>query len=179
MSSSRVVVRDLGTFNEPDLSLFKIKLASLVGSGKTYDGLDARWISDYHSNKFSIQDSGTQDEASDNVDDIHTDELIYLYDSPDYCDPLPKINHTGTKNRACAVQNNLNASTQDIQGTSFRNNSFPHELPTLGFCEVLCCKRGYRSKLIMELATCNCRFRPCCQVECDNCPHQRLLHYCL
>ena len=46
-------------------------------------------------------------------------------------------------------------------------------------CEFLCCGRGYRTEVKEVLVECNCSFKFCCYIKCDQCPEIQQLHYCL
>ncbi len=73
--------------------------------------------------------------------------LIYLDESPNYCKRDPERGSLGTKGRRC----NNTDSTQS------------------GSCELLCCGRGYDTHIKTSSEKCNCKFRWCCEVECEEC----------
>lgn len=45
-------------------------------------------------------------------------------------------------------------------------------------CRLLCCGRGYQTKVREVTEKCNCRFVWCCKVHCDKCQVSREEHYC-
>lgn len=118
-------------------------------------------------------------------------ELLYLYESPDYCEPQPKIKHQGTKGRSCRPMSNLTAITEyrKLSSTYITESSQPTDntgstnqersVSALGSCEQLCCNRGYYSELVLDIIACNCRFKFCCKVVCEQCLQQRLQYFCL
>lgn len=104
------------------------------------------------------------------IDKLELRELVYLYESPDYCEPSFNIGHPGTKGRPCAPLNttsSINNAADLVSGSSSAS------------CEFLCCSRGYYSELILDMVTCNCRFKFCCQVDCEYCLRQHVQHFCL
>lgn len=173
---------NLGMFEKPDLYLIRAQQSDEKSNGM-----------------FKYNQAHHQDETINRIDPynatsinnrIRSNELIFLNSSPDYCDLLPSIKHHGTSGRPCIPINNVSIKSET--GTSKKNDtiirSTVDELSemnqkdsngALGSCEELCCNRGYRSELELDMVTCNCRFKFCCQVECEYCLHQRMLHYCL
>jgi len=73
-------------------------------------------------------------------------DLVYLNESPDFCEPINDKGILGTHGRAC------NISTLAIDG-----------------CDLLCCNRGYYKTTKVVKERCNCKFHYCCRVECDTC----------
>ena len=81
------------------------------------------------------------------------DMLVYLSDSPDYCQRNKSYGSQGTLGRVCRI---------------------PHRGSTRGsrdHCKELCYSCGYTIKyeLRPKKVKCNCRFRWCCEVVCDTC----------
>jgi len=113
---------------------------------------------------------------------VRPNELVFLHESPDYCEPQPSIAHPGTKDRACISLSNETAITPEDSQRRRGNNSVKKEKDLTsesGSCEFLCCNRGYHSQLVLEMVVCNCRFKFCCEVVCEHCLRQRLQSFCL
>ena len=83
-------------------------------------------------------------------------DLIYFQKSPSFCKYSRKQGSLGTRGRKC-------------------------EATAVGFgsCKYLCCGRGYRTVAEVQTESCNCQFRFCCEVECDECVSNITSHYCL
>uniref|UniRef100_A0AC34RF24 Protein Wnt n=1 Tax=Panagrolaimus sp. JU765 TaxID=591449 RepID=A0AC34RF24_9BILA len=73
-------------------------------------------------------------------------DLVYLNESPDFCEPSLDKGILGTHGRPC------NISNLAIDG-----------------CDLLCCNRGYQKTVKTVKERCNCKFHYCCRVECDTC----------
>ncbi|RWS05149.1 protein Wnt-1-like protein [Dinothrombium tinctorium] len=87
----------------------------------------------------------------------HTDtDLVYLHSSPDYCERDENYGSYGTHGRVC------NRTSHAIDG-----------------CDLLCCGRGYNTKIERVKERCNCKFYWCCQVECDECIKSVEINSCL
>ena len=84
----------------------------------------------------------------------HTD-LVYLVESPDYCVADRSRGVLGTAGRVC------NVTSQGIDG-----------------CELLCCHRGYITKVEETKDMCNCKFHYCCRVDCEPCVKRVEVHIC-
>lgn len=82
--------------------------------------------------------------------------LIYLEDSPTYCERDWSTGSLGTKGRRCNIT---------VAGES---NS----------CQLLCCGRGYDTRIQTIKRMCNCKFRWCCEVECDECRNTCRVYTC-
>ncbi|ALC38811.1 wg [Drosophila busckii] len=83
-------------------------------------------------------------------------QLVYADDSPDFCTPNAKTGALGTQDREC------NATSMGQDG-----------------CEQLCCRRGYKHRVVTERANCNCVFKWCCEVTCEKCLELREVNTCL
>ena len=87
----------------------------------------------------------------------HTDQdLVYLEDSPDFCEADKKTGSLGTHGRRCEK------SSKAIEG-----------------CDLMCCGRGYTTRQVKIVERCKCKFHWCCSVKCKTC--ERILdeHTCL
>lgn len=82
-------------------------------------------------------------------------DLVYSEDSPDFCRPNRKTGSLGTFERQC------NATSPGVDG-----------------CELLCCGRGYDTKLVKEKVNCQCRFKWCCEVTCNTCIVKNTINTC-
>lgn len=163
-NSSQVEVKNLGSYEKPDLYLHKPQSYGTQRRFETDEPLEPP--SDLH-------ESGTSgypgfDEQLNDYTRVNSHELIYFYDTPDYCNPVPSIGHIGTRGRRCVPISHTAA-----------NNSRDFGVQGLGVCEELCCDRGFRSELALIMVACDCRFKFCCRVDCGQCLHQRKLHFCL
>lgn len=155
-----VSYENLGTQEMPDLYLHK------VSREFSPDGKPSNHYDESDSDHKPLQDR------------IRYGELVYLYDSPDYCEVQSMIDHPGTRNRFCKMEvvarDNQRAYGIDTRSSSVRNNSNK----SAGSCEYLCCNRGSRSETVLYVVECNCGFRFCCKVECESCLRQQMRHYC-
>jgi len=82
-------------------------------------------------------------------------DLVFLDESPDYCERNQTLGVLGTKLRTC-------------NKTSKANDG----------CSLMCCGRGYQTRWIDTEEKCNCRFVWCCQVQCEVCRDRKELHLC-
>ena len=78
--------------------------------------------------------------------------LVYLKQSPTYCNKNAELGFPGTQDRQCGDENS---------------------------CELLCCGRGYHSKVVIVNQRCECRFKWCCYVRCKTCPITTVINRCL
>lgn len=83
------------------------------------------------------------------------EDLIYLEDSPDYCDPNKVTGSFGTKGRECKKSS-----------------------PGMDGCKLMCCGRGYNTFKRKVKERCHCKFHWCCFVKCDVCEHIEDVHTC-
>ena len=84
------------------------------------------------------------------------EDLVYTEESPDFCERAKKLGALGTHGRFC------NESS-----------------PGVGGCDLLCCGRGARKISTVVTENCRCRFHWCCEVQCEKCVRQVVLHKCL
>ncbi|XP_026497733.2 protein Wnt-4-like isoform X1 [Vanessa tameamea] len=82
-------------------------------------------------------------------------DLVYLEDSPDYCEPNDELGILGTRGRTC------NRTSAGLDG-----------------CRLLCCGRGYQTRVRDHEEKCRCRFVWCCRVHCEICRSKRDHHVC-
>ncbi|CAO1376898.1 unnamed protein product [Diamesa tonsa] len=73
-------------------------------------------------------------------------ELVYLQQSPNYCEKDHLLGSLGTHGRKC-----------------FKNST------GLDSCSILCCERGYNTYQIVKTEQCRCKFEWCCNVKCELC----------
>ncbi|OWA52740.1 Protein Wnt-2 [Hypsibius exemplaris] len=73
-------------------------------------------------------------------------DLVYYEPSPDYCSTNYVTGSLGTGGRVCR----LNSTGADS-------------------CEIMCCGRGYDTRRVERTRQCHCKFKWCCNVECEQC----------
>uniref|UniRef100_A0A183DT50 Protein Wnt n=1 Tax=Gongylonema pulchrum TaxID=637853 RepID=A0A183DT50_9BILA len=81
-----------------------------------------------------------------NLHNNNAGRQVYLEASPDYCESDPERGILGTHGRHC------NISSHGIDG-----------------CDLLCCYRGFDTRVRKVIDRCNCKFHYCCQVICQPC----------
>ncbi|CAL1528201.1 unnamed protein product [Lymnaea stagnalis] len=82
-------------------------------------------------------------------------DLVYLAESPDFCEFNPDYGSLGTRGRQC------NKTSYGLDG-----------------CTLMCCGRGYQTLVSEEKHDCDCKFYWCCRVECKKCIKVIEKHYC-
>jgi len=82
-------------------------------------------------------------------------ELVYTEGSPTYCEKENLFGSIGTQGRRC-----------DRTPGSVQN------------CDIMCCNRGYRRKIVTYTEDCNCKFVWCCELKCQKCTHVEEHYYC-
>ncbi|CAG7716558.1 unnamed protein product [Allacma fusca] len=83
------------------------------------------------------------------------EDLIYFDESQDFCKSNKKTGSFGTHGRQC------NSSSIGVDG-----------------CDLLCCGRGYVSKMVKVKEYCRCKFQWCCEVTCDTCTKRKTVSTC-
>ena len=74
------------------------------------------------------------------------EDLVYIDDSPNYCNANAKNGIMGTSGRQC----NKNSNGPDG-------------------CRIMCCGRGYYIQKTIKEEKCKCKFQWCCSVKCETC----------
>jgi hypothetical protein len=82
-------------------------------------------------------------------------DLVYLRQSPDFCEYNLDMGSLGTRGRRC------NKTSNGLDG-----------------CQLMCCGRGYYTLIQEERDDCDCKFYWCCRVECKQCTYIREFNYC-
>ena len=82
-------------------------------------------------------------------------DLVFLDSSPDYCRANIEMGVLGTTGRECK---------QESAG--------------MDGCGLMCCGRGYVTKEVEIVESCNCKFQWCCFVRCETCRRRVLQHIC-
>ncbi|EEB10365.1 protein Wnt-4 precursor, putative [Pediculus humanus corporis] len=82
-------------------------------------------------------------------------DLVYLQESPDYCEHNETLGIFGTRGRLC------NRTSLGLDG-----------------CRLLCCGRGYQTRLKDIEEKCHCKFVWCCNVVCEMCQYRKDEHIC-
>eukprot|EP00795_Rhopilema_esculentum_P006207 gene6207-11614_t len=78
--------------------------------------------------------------------DINRNQLIYAYESPNYCIANRDLGVSGTQGRSCN-----------------------HTATGYNSCEVLCCGRGVKVQRTAVVERCRCKYVWCCYVKCKEC----------
>ncbi|OWF48432.1 protein Wnt-4-like [Mizuhopecten yessoensis] len=82
-------------------------------------------------------------------------DLVYLEESPDYCNVDAKYGSLGTRGRQCS---------KDSYG--------------LDGCTLMCCGRGYHTIVKEIKENCDCKFVWCCRIDCKRCSRVVEMHFC-
>ncbi|KAK3739952.1 hypothetical protein QZH41_012790 [Actinostola sp. cb2023] len=85
-----------------------------------------------------------------------TKDLIALSKSPNYCKRSIGRGSYGTKGRIC--------------NPKIRRGK--------GGCNYMCCGRGHRTKPVIKVERCECRYVWCCYVKCNKCKKRELVSRC-
>ncbi|XP_073993950.1 protein Wnt-4-like isoform X1 [Rhodnius prolixus] len=93
--------------------------------------------------------------ASKGLKQPNSTELVYLEESPDYCERNETLGILGTHGRIC------NRGSPGVDG-----------------CRLLCCGRGYQTRVRDVEEKCKCRFVWCCNVLCEVCRFRKEEHVC-
>ncbi|NXJ13136.1 WNT8C protein, partial [Odontophorus gujanensis] len=93
---------------------------------------------------------------------VHSTELVFLEDSPDYCTRNASLGHHGTEGREC-LQTGKNLSQWERRS-----------------CRRLCTECGLRveERRTEVVSSCNCKFHWCCTVRCEQCRQLVAKHFC-
>lgn len=83
-------------------------------------------------------------------------DLVYLEQSPPFCEKNPKLGILGTHGRQC------NDTSLGVDG-----------------CDLMCCGRGYKTQEVVVIERCACIFHWCCEVKCQKCRTTKTVHTCL
>lgn len=81
--------------------------------------------------------------------------MVFLENSPDYCEANKAIGSAGTGGREC-----------NRTGTG------------RGSCAVLCCGRGFDTIEVDDESKCKCKFHWCCYVKCKKCHYKIDKNFC-
>ena len=82
-------------------------------------------------------------------------DLVYLEESPDFCEYSADIGSLGTRGRQC------NKTSYGLDG-----------------CTLMCCGRGYYTLVRDKVEECDCKFFWCCRVECQKCRTRVEEYFC-
>ncbi|XP_068083606.1 protein Wnt-7b [Anabrus simplex] len=82
-------------------------------------------------------------------------DLVYLEESPNYCERDLSTGSLGTVGRQC------NRTSKGTDG-----------------CDLMCCGRGYNTHQYTRTWQCHCKFHWCCYVNCDTCSERTEEYTC-
>uniref|UniRef100_A0A914XGT7 Protein Wnt n=1 Tax=Plectus sambesii TaxID=2011161 RepID=A0A914XGT7_9BILA len=126
------------------------KMNDFHAIGETlYKKFDAALRVKFNTKKHKLRPADTPGEKR-----IRRRDLVYLDDSPNYCD-VSMNSIISTQGRRCTL------------------NSYQ-----VDNCDSLCCNRGYTTKIIERKRDCDCKFVWCCQVKCSTCVERTEEHSC-
>ena len=83
------------------------------------------------------------------------EDLVYIEESPNYCNSISRLETLGTRGRTC----NKNSNSPDS-------------------CRIMCCGRGYYVKKQIKEEKCKCKFQWCCSVKCETCITEMETYIC-
>lgn len=91
-------------------------------------------------------------------------KLGYSEDSPDYCIANTTLGSNGTLGRHCSRRKGKNVTKEERQS-----------------CRKLCKQCGLRVKKERRkiITSCNCKFKFCCQVQCQSCTKEVFTFVCI
>ncbi|XP_030210590.1 protein Wnt-16 [Gadus morhua] len=104
--------------------------------------------------RFARQKVRRKDKVSRRVP-LERDRLLYLHKSPNYCLEDPGRGSLGTRGRTCS------RTSRGADG-----------------CGLLCCGRGYNTRVVRHVTRCACKFVWCCYVRCRRCESVTDIHTC-
>ncbi|XP_059907051.1 protein Wnt-16 [Gadus macrocephalus] len=104
--------------------------------------------------RFARQKVRRKDKVSRRVP-LERDRLLYLDKSPNYCLEDPGRGSLGTRGRTCS------RTSRGADG-----------------CGLLCCGRGYNTRVVRHVTRCACKFVWCCYVRCRRCESVTDIHTC-
>ena len=104
--------------------------------------------------RFARQKVRRKDKVSRRVP-LERDRLLYLNKSPNYCLEDPGRGSLGTRGRTCS------RTSRGADG-----------------CGLLCCGRGYNTRVVRHVTRCACKFVWCCYVRCRRCESMTDIHAC-
>ncbi|CAL8386585.1 unnamed protein product [Boreogadus saida] len=104
--------------------------------------------------RFARQKVRRKDKVSRRVP-LERDRLLYLHKSPNYCLEDPGRGSLGTRGRTCS------RTSRGADG-----------------CGLLCCGRGYNTRVVRHVTRCACKFVWCCYVRCRRCESMTDIHTC-
>ena len=105
--------------------------------------------------KVSVSSTDTTPTLDAGGTTIGDKELVYTKNSPSYCEKDSQYGSSGTQGREC--------------------NRKPGSVKN---CDVMCCNRGFRRKIVTFSEDCNCKFVWCCELKCQKCTHVEERYYC-
>jgi len=95
-------------------------------------------------------------------------QLVYAEKPEDYC----SMRSNFTQGRQCLPEALLDGSRQrnSVESTSIQGHFPP--------CESFCCSGSYQATNVTVTELCNCYFRWCCDVICDQCNVTMTTYHC-
>lgn len=84
-------------------------------------------------------------------------EIVFIRESPNYCERKVSMGIVGTKKRSCVKDQDDKEADE---------------------CDVMCCGRGYDKRIVKREWKCHCKFYWCCFVLCRKCSEEAIMYSC-
>lgn len=173
---NKSVHKPLSEFDSLEESDLGIRDVELQANDRNLHKVD-NTINLSHESVHTIQqlelENGHQPTATDSYN------LLYINESPDYCQTHQRLKYFGTSGRQCSNRSDRysNENSSVLYGRIVDSGGFNNT--ELASCKYLCCNRGFRTEYELELRQCECRFEFCCRINCKSCLRQRTKQYCI
>jgi len=102
---------------------------------------------------------------SSSISSVPKNKLAFSLESPDYCKINSSLSSTGTLGRKCSRRKNGPDVTREERRS----------------CKNLCQQCGFAVKEERKMveASCNCKFKFCCEVQCEKCLKEEVTYTCV
>lgn len=111
----------------------------------------------------SSEDSANKGHGDDLTGLVTKSRLAFAEDSPDYCSLNTTLGSNGTLGRHCSRRKGEDVKVEERKS-----------------CRKLCRQCGFKVKKVRRrvLSSCNCKFKWCCEVQCETCAKEELTFTC-